>query len=488
MNYSIILKTLSSVMWIMALAFSACAGVSAIYADNPLEAYAMQCWVCVIALSITAAIALYIPSRNAAKTMFRKEAMCIIGIAWFLTSAVGALPYAIILDVPAATAFFESASGITTTGASIFGDFSIFAPSLMFWRCLSHWIGGLGVVVFFVAVLSFLGASGKILYSNETGVDSGNFEAARIRSGVMTIVKIYITLSVCCFAGLRFFGMDNFDAVCHAFSIVSTGGFSTKITGIAEYGIGVRWCAIVFMFLGGTSFALLAALTKFKFNRLLSSSEFWTYVLIIFAASAISVVLLEYTTQRPFWENLSYGVFEAVSSATSTGLFCDNRQTWLPAAQTILLMVGIVGGCSGSASGGLKVSRVVASFRICKRETEKSYRPRVVRNVFLNGKVLDDSDAGEILSYVVLYILVAALGITVLSLLEPKLGTTGTISAVFAMLSNTGPGLAEVGCDSNYGILSNPAQFLLSIFMIMGRLEFYAVLVLIMPSLWKKFQ
>ena len=136
----------------------------------------------------------------------------------------------------------------------------------------------------------------------------------------------------------------------------------------------------------------------------------------------------------------------------------------------------------------MKVSRVVAAFRICRRETEKSFRPRVVRNVFLNGKVLGDSEAGGVLSYIVLYILIAALGIAALSLLEPKLSTMGTISAVFAMLSNIGPGLAEVGCDSNYGILSNPAQFLLSIFMIMGRLEFYAVLVLIMPSLWKKFQ
>lgn len=475
-------------MWIMALAFSSCAMVSLYYYKNPLEADAMQCWICLISLSIMAAIALYIPSRNATNKLFRKEAMCIIGIAWILTSAIGSLPYLIILDCPLAAAFFESTSGFTTTGASVFSSFSNFPPSLMFWRCLTHWIGGLGVVVFFVAILSFLGASGRILYSNEASVDSGDFESARIRNVVMSIVVVYLVLSALCYGSLRIFGMGNFDSVCHMFSIVSTGGFSSRESGIYGYNYGVYWSAIIFMFLGGTNFALLIAAAKLEFKKILNNTEFWTYVLIAAASAIIITVILQYSMDRSFLENLTFGTFEVISTMTTTGLYCDNTQPWLPSAQNILMVISIVGASAGSTAGGLKIYRAVAAFRICKREIEKSFRPRVVRNVFLNGKVLGDSDANDVLSYIVLYSLIVSISVVCLSLLEPKLSTMGCLSSVFAAINNLGRGFAEVGCNSSYAVLSDPAQFMLSILMIIGRLEIYALLVLFMPSLWKKFQ
>ncbi len=489
MNYSIILKILSIVMWIMALAFSASAGVSLLYSNETLEANAISSWICAIAMSAMLAVALYIPSRNAPKKLFRKEAMCVIGLAWILASLVGAMPYLMILNCSLSQAFFESASGITTTGASVFGDFSNFPKSLMFWRCLSHWIGGLGVVVFFVAILSFLGAAGKILYANEASTDSGDFESERIKSSVMSIVWLYLIISILCFGFLNFFGMDTFEAVCHTFSIVSTGGFGTREDSFASYAnYGIYWTAIAFMFIGGTSFALMLALAKFKLKKLLNNSEFWTYLMIIIVSVIIVFTSISYAQHSPFLETLTHSTFQVVSLLTTTGLSSENYQNWLPLPQIILLIIATVGGCSGSTSGGLKISRALASFRLCKREVEKSFRPRVVRNVFINGKALKEDDASDILSFVVLYMLIIAFGIIMLSLLEPKLSITGCITAIIAMVSNIGPGFMEVGCDSNYGILNDISQILLAFLMIMGRLEIYTVLVLFMPSLWKKFQ
>ena len=489
MNYPIILKTLSNVMWILALAFSTCAGVSAYYASNPLESNAMQVWVCVIAMSALMSFALYIPSRKAKKKLFRKEAMCIIGLAWLITSVVGAIPYILILDCPVASAFFESTSGITTTGASAFGNYSDFPQSLMYWRCLSHWIGGLGVVVFFVAILSYLGASGKMLYSSETSTDSSEFEAAKLRSGVMSIVKLYLFISICCFGLFYYFGMSGFDSLCHTFSVVATGGFSTREESFVGYNnYGIYWTAIVFMFIGGTSFALMLMVAKLKIRKLFQNTEFWTYLLITITAVIIVFITLSYTTNKPIFETFTNAVFQVVSLITSTGLCNDNYQTWVPVSQIMLILLMAIGGCSGSTAGGLKISRAITAFRVCKREVEKSFRPKVVRNIFLNGKVVKDEDANDVLSYIVLYLFVIIFGIVVLALFEPKLSITGCITAIVAIVNNTGPGFAEIGCNSNYGVLNDFSQVLLSFLMIMGRLEIYAILVLFMPSLWKNFE
>ncbi len=489
MNYPLILKILSIVMWIMALAFSTCAGISIAYSSDALEANAISSWICAIAMSVMLAFALYIPSRKAPKKLFRKEAMCIVGLAWIITSLVGSVPYIMILDCSISEAIFEATSGITTTGASVFGDFSNFPKSLMFWRCLSHWIGGLGVVVFFVAILSFLGAAGKILYSNEASTDSDNFESERVKTGVMSIVYLYLLISVCCFVMFKFFGMETFEAVCHMFSVVSTGGFGTREDSFASYNnYGIYWTAITFMFIGGTSFALMLSIAKFKLKKIIENSEFWTYLIITTVSIIIVFTSLSYTRDKPLFETFTHSVFQVVSLLTTTGLTSENYSKWLPLPQIILLIIALVGGCSGSTSGGLKISRALASFRICKREVEKSFRPRVVRNVFINGKVLKDSDATDVLSFVVLYVLVIAFGIVILALLEPKLSMTGCITSIIAMVSNIGPGFMEVGCDSNYGVLNDFSKILLSFLMITGRLEIYALLVLFMPSLWKKFQ
>ncbi len=491
MNYSIIFKVLSLLLLVIALAFSACAGVSFMYADSPIESAALETWICLIALSSMFSFALYLPSRNAPKKLFRKEALCIIGLGWILISLVGSIPYILILDCPFADAFFESSSGITTTGASVFGDFSEFPKSLMFWRCLSHWIGGLGIVVFFVAILSFLGAGGRILYSRESSVNSGGgLETERIRSGTMKILYLYLSISALCLLSFKLAGMGWFDGICHMFSTVSTGGFSVYEDSIAHYdSLLINWVVIIFMFIGGISFAAILPIVRLDFKKILASGEFWTYFLLIFCwGTLISLIITDDMSGETFGESITHSFFQTVSLITTTGFASTDYQSWIPATHVMLFGLMIIGGCAGSTSGGIKVSRLVGSFKLCRRQIEHAFRPKVVRNVSLNGRTIDENDATDILSYVVLYALAILIAFTALAIFEPNLSFQGCISALITTVGNVGPGFGEVGPDKTYAFMAGHSKMLLSVLMIMGRLEFYAVIALFMPSLWKKFE
>lgn len=493
MNYSLILKILSMVFAIMALAFSLSAGVSVYYySGSPLEGEALPTWISIIALSIMLTFAFFLPSRTASGKLFKKEAMCIVGIGWTLASLLGALPYIMIIDASFSDAFFESASGLTTTGASVFGDFSDFPKSLMFWRCLSHWIGGLGVIVFFVAILSFLGSDGRTLYSRETSAASGGgMETERIQSAALRIMGLYSAISVVCALTFRLCGMGWYDAVCHMFSTVSTGGFSVYEDSIARYdNLLICWAVTFFMFVGGIGFSVIIYFASGHIRKALQNTEFKVYTAIL-ALSGIAVTIAVYASSdasQPFFRTLTYGMFNTVSIMTTTGFMCDDYQKWLPMTHSIFFILMIIGGCSGSTSGGIKVSRLILSYGLCRNHIEKSFRPRVVRPVRINGKIIDEDDAYEVLSYVTMFALIVMVSILAISFFETDLELSESITAVISLINNVGPGVDRIGPAENYGFMNGASKIFLSVLMIMGRLEFYAMLALFMPSLWRKFQ
>ena len=492
MNYSIIFKMLSMVLWIMALAFSACAGVSLLYASSATESQALPSWICLIAFCIVTAFAFYLPSRNAPRKLFKKEAMCIVGTGWIIASLVGSLPYILIVECRFPQAFFESASGLTTTGANGFASYADFPNSLMFWRCLSHWIGGMGVIVFFVAILSFLGSGGRILFASESSANAGGgIETARIQSGIFKMMGIYLGLSALCLISFKLCGMGWFDGVCHMFSTVATGGFSVYEDGIARYGSNlVYWIVTLFMFLGGVSFVLMIAVAGGNFKKLLENSEFWTYTGLIAAASLALSAFIAQDPSSPtdYWTAFTRATFQSVSTATTTGLSAFDYEKWTPATHSVIFLLMIIGGCAGSASGGLKVSRVVTVWRIVWNEVEKSFRPRVVRNVRINGKTFDDDDTRGVLSYFALFFLLSGAAMLLFGLFEPNMSLTGCVSAAIACINNIGPGFAEIGPTKNFEFFGDWTKIFAAFLMIMGRIEFYAILALFMPSLWKKFQ
>jgi len=492
MNYQIIFKMLSIILWIMAASFGLCLGVSIFYNGYVSEAEALPYWITSCAIAMFFALTFYYPSRNAETKLYKKEALCVTGLGWLICAVLGAVPYMLIIDSSFYDAFFESSSGFTTTGASVFGHVEGFPRSLLFWRSLTQWIGGLGVVVFFVAILSSLGAGGRVLYSNEMGLDSSELESGKIQSGVWKIVYVYVFISIACTLSFWAFGMGWFDAVCHMMPTVSTGGFSTYDNSFMHFkSPSLEWVCIFFMIVGSINFAILIMLFKGRVRTFLRNTELWWFLgILLFSTIAIAAVLIaqDSITFRHLHDAFRESAFQTVSLMSTTGFVSADYQLWPPLAHVMIFLIMIAGGCSGSTSGGLKVVRVVKSIKMSILNVEKSFRPHVVRTIRMNGHPIDESDADATYSFIILYIVTGVVGVLGVSLMEVDISFAGCLSSVVATLSNAGPGLAEVGPTANFGFMTGGSKILLSFVMIMGRLEFYAIFALFMPSLWKKFQ
>lgn len=490
MNYPIIFKLLSVILSTIAIAFLASFGVGE-YFSGELDDLARDEWLISIGIALVLSVVMAFLGRKANPRIFRKEALATIGLGWIIASLVGAIPYYLILpETTYADGVFEAASGFTTTGASVYGDLDIFPRGLLFWRSLSQWIGGLGVVVFFVAILSFLGAGAKILYSNESSGASTDIESGRIQQGVLHILYLYLGLSVLCTLCLRGLGMGWFDAVCHMFTTLSTGGFATRNNSVAAFpSPAIQWCITFFMMVGGMSFFVLLNMVRGRWRAVRANTELFAYLgILIVSTLLLTAMLMMELNQAGDWEaSLRAAAFQTVSIMTTTGFTTVDYQQWLPVGHMLLLLLMIVGGCSGSTAGGAKVVRFVVAFKVCRAQIEKAYRTRVVRPLHINGKVLDKDDQDSVVTFLLMLGLVTLGGVMIVALLEHNLGFAAQISSVFACLFNIGPGLAEVGPTQNYGFLREPTKLVLSLLMILGRLELYAVLVLFSPSLWRRF-
>ena len=492
MNYSIIFKLLSIIFATISVAFGAALCVSMYYSENAFEAGAYESWIASVAIAAVFSVIFYLPARNSSKKIFRKEALCVVGLGWILCSILGSTPYMLILNCGFADAFFESASGFTSTGASVFGNVESFPKSILFWRALTQWIGGLGVVIFFVALLSSLGTGAKAIYLSESNRDASMIDGERLQSKVFRIIALYVGLSALCCSAYYIAEMPMFEALCHMMATVSTGGFSVKNSSFSAYpSIAVKWISIVFMFIGGMNFAVIIMLLKGKFKDVLQNSELKVYVAIVLMLSCgifLSIADFGHIGFSRLMKNMTDSMFTVVSIITSTGFIDTDYQTWLPITHVLVFFMFVTGACSGSTSGGLKIFRALALVKIGLNDIEKSFRPNVVRLVRMNGKAMPDSQVRDILSFVSLYAVIAILGMIMLSAMEPNMSFGGCLSTVVSAISNIGPGLNETSPTQTFGFLSSSSKFLLSIIMIMGRLEFYAVLALFMPSLWRNFK
>lgn len=487
MNHRIILKLLAAITLTLAFAFLLSFAVG--FAAFGERGSTSVGWLMSIGIALCLAALLGFFGRKAETTFFKKEALATIGLGWLAASVVGALPYLLVINASVADALFESSSGLTTTGASVFSEIESFPASVLFWRCLSQWIGGLGVVVFFVAILSFLGAGGKILYSNEASAQAADLNTARVQDGVTKIAQLYLGISAACALVYAFCGLSWFDAICHMFSTVSTGGFSTRAASIGAFDhAALEWFAIAFMLLCGTSFPLLLRVLRGDFRELRRNAETRAYVLTItFVLLTIGTILVYTAADREFWQTLRASAFQTVSIITTTGYATEDYTLWTPAARLLIFSLMIVGGCSGSTAGGLKVGRLVAAWRICGMDIERTFRTHVMRTLRLNGRTLHDDDREEIMTFIVLSGFVLLVAAVAIALLEPNLSIPGLISTVVSSLFNVGPGLAEVGPAQTFGFFSGASKLLLGLLMIMGRLELYAILALFSPSLWRQF-
>ena len=469
MNYAILFKLQSVILGAMAVAFAICLGMAWIYDHKSVTDLSVLGFSISFLVAASLSFGCFILGKTGDNTLFRKEALATIGCGWIVASLTGALPYFLILpEMSFSEAFFESASGLTTTGASVLSNLESLPRSLHFWRGLSQWMGGLGVVVFFVAVLSFLGAGAKVLFSRESSAQAADLNTSRVQSGVLRLLQLYLGLSVACTVVYWLCGLPWFEAIIHMFTTLSTGGFSTRSGSVADFhNPALEWAMIGFMAIGGTSFLLILDALGRRWKSIVTSTELKAYYLILasFTAAITVFLLIDQESGLTSWTAIRTAAFQVVS----------------------ILAAMFIGGCSGSTAGGTKVIRFIVALKVSAQHVEKAYRSRVVRPLKVNGKSLSLGEQETIMVYIVILSLIIFTGTLVISFLEPSMSFEGTVSSMAACLFNIGPGFAEIGPTRNFAGFHAYTQIFLSLLMIMGRLELFALLVLFSPSLWKRF-
>lgn len=416
-----------------------------------------------------------------------REGFAVVGFGWLVVGLLGAMPYWLSGQIPSFTdAAFESISGFTTTGASILSDIESRSHGTQFWRALTHWLGGMGIVLLALAILPLMGVGGMQLFRAEVPGPVAERLTPRIRQTAKLLWGVYFLLTVLEIAALMIAGMGPFDAVCHSFATMATGGFSNHNASVGGYASpGVEWVLIVFMFLAGANFSLHYLALTGRVKVYAKDEEFRFYGSIILVCTVLiagSLFAIDYYSS--VGTTIRQALFQVVSIITTTGFGTADYLQWPPAAHAILLILMAVGGCAGSTGGGIKVMRVFILMRHAKYELKKMLHPRAVYTLWFNNRALSPALLTNVLGFFLLFMLVYLAGVVILTLGGRDLVTS--VGATAATLGNIGPGLGLVGPASNYSELFDWEKWLLVLFMLIGRLEIFTVLVLFLPEAWRR--
>lgn len=424
------------------------------------------------------------------RDLFRREALAVVGLGWFLAAGLSSLPFYLSGEpqfARYADCFFEAMSGLTTTGSSILGNIEAVAPGLLFWRSFLHWLGGMGIIVLFIAVLPFLGVGGKALFRGEVPGPVNEGLTPRIKQTAVVLWRIYLGMTIVQTILLLLLGMNLFEALCHTFGTLATGGFSTRNTSIAAYNSLAIECVIIFfMIAAGTNFSLHFQATLGRGRVYWKDPEFRTYIGLLLGATLLLTLNQWVMLGHRFFSALREAAFTVVSIMTTTGYATGNFEDWTPGSRLLLLMLMFIGGCGGSTGGGIKVIRWLILFKIARQHILQAFSPRAVRQVKIGGSVVDPNLQRGILIYFALTMICFLLATLLLSQFLPEQSITTCATAVIATLNNIGPGLEAVGPMVNYAFLPASGKWLLSFCMVLGRLELLSVLVLFAPGFWSR--
>ncbi len=420
------------------------------------------------------------------QTLNHREGMVIVALSWLCVCLVGSLPYWFANTFPLWTdCVFESVSGFTTTGATALRDIEIVPRSLLMWRALTHWLGGMGIIVMSLAILPFLGVGGMQLYRAEVPGPAPDKLRPRIRDTATVLWKVYVLFTCLLCILLMAGGMDLFDAICHAFSTTASGGFSTKNASMAHFESPyIQWVTIVFMFMAGASFALHYRMLTGDIRCFWRNAEFRFYLGLILLCSLIIAISLYGTDYDSVEEAVRHALFQVVSVCTTTGFATADYEMWLPLPQALILLLMFVGGCAGSTAGGIKSMRVLLLLRQGYHELFRLVHPRAVRHVKLGGRSVPIEVLSGIQGFFILYltlfvvsgILLSACGLDILT----------AFSAAASGLGNVGPAFGTVGPVENFAHVPVAAKWVLTWCMLLGRLEIYAIIILFIPEFWRK--
>jgi trk system potassium uptake protein TrkH len=425
------------------------------------------------------------PSRS--HDLSQREGLLLVCLIWFLMASFGALPFYFSPHFATYTdAFFETASGFTTTGATVLIDVEVLPQDLQFWRCLTHWLGGMGIVLLGIAILPLLGIGGMPLYRAEFSGAKSEKLKPRITETALALWKIYFALTLAEYGALRIAGMEPFDALCHSFSTLGTGGFSTRTASVAAFNSpAIEYIIIIFMLLAGINFTRHYQLwVERKPAGLFTDVGVRFYLGIAFFATA--VIFGSLVWQNGYEPSLAIrkALFQVSSIVTTTGFVTDDFELWLPLPQLILLALMFIGGCTGSTAGGMKASRILLLFKLVGREFKRMVERRGVFAVRLGQEVIPETTIQSLLNMVYLAFLLFFFSCLLLAASGVDVFTC--ISAVTASMFNIGPGLGSVGPVENYAHLPDLAKWVLSVCMFAGRLEFYTLMVIFTTAFWRK--
>jgi trk system potassium uptake protein TrkH len=421
--------------------------------------------------------------ERAAERLRRVEGMTVVAGSWMLMALLAAIPY-VWAGLGFIDALFESMSGLTTTGATVFRDFSTFGRGIFFWRSLTHWVGGMGVIALFVAVLPRLAIGGRELFFAEASGPTDEKLTPQLRQTALALWRLYAALTAAQVVALWIAGMSLFDALCHSMATLAAGGFSPHPLSIAGYDSAtIEWIVIVFMFLAGANFALqFRVFVRGHTAALLNDEEFRAYTGVVLASTVALIVLL-IPAGHSFSDAIRSALFQTLSIITTTGFASEDFNLWGDGAKVVLLGLMFIGGCAGSAGGGPKVVRHVLMARYTLRELRRTLHPRAVLPVKLGGRVVSDDTMRDVVVFMLFYILTYALSAAVVILLGADL-VTG-ISGAAATIGNVGPGFGPIGPMGHYADLHPISRLVLTMAMWLGRLEVLTVLVLFRAEVWR---
>lgn len=439
-----------------------------------------------ISTMVFGSVMLFFLRKDTVEELGLREGFAIVTFGWIIAPLFGSLPFMISGAIPSFTdAYFETISGFTTTGASILTDVESLPRWLLYWRSLTHWLGGMGIIVLSLAILPLLGIGGMQLYKAEFAGPTKDKLTPRIAETARLLWGVYLLLTVLEMLLLMGGGMSFFDAVCHAFATIATGGFSTKNASIAAFHSAyIEWVITVFMLLSGTNFTLHFALLKGEF-RYLRDDEFVFYLVSFLIASGIvAVSILVMSTSTDLETAVRHSAFSLASVMSSTGFVAADFALWAPIAQITILFMMFPGACGGSTGGGMKNIRVLLLLKAAMNEIKKLIHPKLVVPIRHNGRMVEPEILFTIAGFMILYLITFSTSTILLTATGLDLVTS--FSAAVAAMSNVGPGLGSVGPTANYAHLTDFAKWILGACMLLGRLEIYTVFVLFSSSFWKK--
>ncbi|SET26940.1 trk system potassium uptake protein TrkH [Natronincola peptidivorans] len=480
MNYGIVLKVLGNLLLFEAVALLLPLAVGIYYKESSVLAFMYT----ILILIVLGGMMRKFPSSS--KQIKAREGLSIVAGGWIFVSFFGALPFVLDGSIPSMVdAFFETVSGLTTTGATIINDIEVLPRSILFWRSFTHWLGGMGILVLTLAVLPALGVGGFQIFKAESPGPVSDKLVPRMRNTATILYTAYLGITILEMILLLAGGLTLYESALHTFGTVGTGGFSTYNSSIGAYESSyVVMVIAIFMIASGVNFSLYYELYKKNFKEIYKNSELKLYLSII----AISVLLITLNLYGNVYDNIfetfKQAFFQVGSFITTTGYTTTNYEEWPGFSQSILFFLMFAGGSAGSTGGSIKIIRLLILLKLVIREISKILHPRAVIPIRINGKMISADVIAGVSSFFFLYLLLLMVGSLLISL--EGIGLVSSISSVAATLGNIGPGFGFVGPTQTYSDFSVASKMLLSLMMLFGRLELYTIFILLMPAFWKE--